>query len=107
MILELMIILTPKKIILVLKDPVVSLIYPTMYGPKNPPRLPILLISAIAPAAAASVKKEGGIDQNGEYAPNAPHNATVKNTNDKTILVLATRLLMIIATALVVKHAAT
>ena len=77
-----MIILIPKKIILVLKEPVPSLIYPTRYGPKNPPRFPTLLIIAIAPPAAAPVKKEGGIAQNGEYAPNAPHKAMVKNTND-------------------------
>ena len=82
--------LIPKKIILVVKDPVISLIYPTIYGPKNPPRFPILLMRAIAPPAAAPVKKEGGIAQNGEYAPNAPHKAIVRNTNDNTMLVLAT-----------------
>src|SRR3954452_15269170 len=78
-----------------------------MEVPKNPPRFPTLLISAMAPAAAASVKKDGGIDQNGEYAPNAPQRAIVKKTNDKTILVFVTKLLMIIAMALVVKQTAT
>ena len=82
--------LTPKKYHTALKDPVISLIYPTMYGPKKPPRLPILLIRAMAPAAAASVKKDGGIAQNGEYAPNAPQRLIVRNTNDKTIFVFAT-----------------
>ena len=82
--------LTPRNVILALKDPVRSLMYPTIYGPKKPPRLPILLIRAMAPAAAASVKKDGGIAQNGEYAPNAPQRLIVKNTNDKTMFVLAT-----------------
>lgn len=73
----------PKNTIAALNDPVKSFKNPTKYGPKNPPKLPILLIMAIAPPAAAPVKNEGGIDQNGENAPNAPHKAIVNSPNDE------------------------
>ncbi|MEN6317278.1 MAG: hypothetical protein ABFD82_00775 [Syntrophaceae bacterium] len=39
-----------------LNDPVASRIYPIAYGPTKPPRLPMLFIMAIAPAAAVAVK---------------------------------------------------
>src|SRR4030088_3263044 len=51
------------------KPPVESLIQPTMKGPKWPPRFPVALIIAIAPAAAVPVRKIDGIGQNAAREP--------------------------------------
>ena len=44
------------------KEPVVCLTQPVRYGPMNPPRLPIELISPTAPAAALPDRKLVGYD---------------------------------------------
>src|SRR6266436_6040601 len=51
---------------------VTSLIRPTIEGPTKPARLPVELIKAMPPAAAAPSRKAGGIDQKGPAVLDRP-----------------------------------
>src|SRR6266702_797794 len=64
--------------------PVASLTQPIRYGPPKPARLPIELISAIAPAAAVPESQAVGKVQNTAKVQNTPIAATVS-----TIIVMA------------------
>src|SRR4029077_16102586 len=57
--------------------PVASLIHPIRNGPPKPARLPIELISAIAPAAAGPDTPPGGKVRNPAKVQNTPIAATV------------------------------
>src|SRR5689334_17552594 len=58
------------------KVPVDFLSRPASQGPTCPPRLATELISAIPPAAAAPVRKVGGMAQKGPCADFTPDHAT-------------------------------
>lgn len=58
-------------------EPISSFSQPMMAGPKNPPMVPMELMSARPPAAAAPVKKRDGIAQNIARAALRPASATV------------------------------
>src|SRR5882724_5273866 len=60
--------------------PVASLTQPIRYGPPNPARLPIELISAIAPAAAVPESQAVGNVQNTPKVQKVPIAATVNAT---------------------------
>src|SRR5882757_10889747 len=60
--------------------PVASLTQPTRYGPPKPARLPIELISAIAPAAAVPDSHAVGSVQNTANVQNTPIAAIVSST---------------------------
>src|SRR5580692_7683648 len=60
--------------------PVASLTQPIRYGPPKPARLPIELISAIAPAAAVPESHAVGNVQNTPKVQNTPIAATVSTT---------------------------
>src|SRR5580692_4888851 len=60
--------------------PVASLTQPIRYGPPKPARLPIELISAIAPAAAVPDSQAVGSVQNTPKVQNTPIAATVSTT---------------------------
>src|ERR1700733_857128 len=60
--------------------PVASLTQPIRYGPPKPARLPIELISAIAPAAAVPESQAVGSVQNTPKVQNTPIAATVSTT---------------------------
>src|SRR5208282_2286289 len=57
---------------------------PTTYGPAKPPRFPIELTSAIAPAAAVPLRNSGGIAQNGPKVPQIPAAAIESAPSDRT-----------------------
>src|SRR5437773_564736 len=50
------------------KPPVLSLIFPIIIGPKNPPRLPTELMNAIPPAEAVPLRKLVASAQKGALA---------------------------------------
>src|ERR1700722_11728809 len=60
--------------------PVASLTQPIRYGPPKPARLPIELISAIAPAAAVPESQAVGSVQNTPKVQNTPIAATTRAT---------------------------
>src|SRR6202521_3375120 len=60
--------------------PVASLTQPIKYGPPKPARLPIELISAIAPAAAEPDSHAVGSVQNTAKVPKMPIAATISAT---------------------------
>src|SRR4051794_2115520 len=60
--------------------PVASLTQPIRYGPPKPARLPIELISAMAPAAAVPDSHAVGSVQNTAKQQNTPTAATVSTT---------------------------
>jgi hypothetical protein len=61
-------------------EPVASLTQPIRYGPPNPARLPIELISAIAPAAADPESHAVGSVQNSAKVQKVPIAATTSAT---------------------------
>src|ERR1035441_10532920 len=66
-----------------LNEPVLCLIHPVIYGPTNPPRLPMELISPTAPAAAVPDRNEVGYDHQtaiGAYTPIAVNTMTRKES---------------------------
>jgi hypothetical protein len=66
------------------KFPVQSLTRPKTYGPKNPPRLPTALISAIPPAAAVPDNIAVGSDQKHGPVDELPIEATTSIVIVKT-----------------------
>src|SRR3979409_2697173 len=61
-------------------EPVASLTQPIRYGPPKPSRLPIELISAIAPAAAVPESQASGSVQNSAKVQKVPIAATTSAT---------------------------